>query len=54
MFLHMTLVDLGRGGKAGAQRMTGKNLAVLGLGQIATHAGGECRLLDEAGDLLVV
>jgi hypothetical protein len=43
---------LSEGGKAGAQRITGKRLAALCLGKIATHAGGECFLLDEPGKFI--
>ena len=54
LFLDITLVDLGRGGEAGAQRMAGKQLYPFGLGQLAANAGGKNGLLDEAGDLLVL
>lgn len=50
----VTLIDLGRRGEAGAQRVTGKFLAPLGLRKIAAHAGGTRRLLDEACHLLTV
>ncbi len=54
LLLHIALVDLGRGGEAGAQRMAGKQLSALALRQIAAHAGGQRGALDEPGDLLVV
>lgn len=51
--LHMALVDLGRGGEAGAQGVARKFLRPLALGKIAANLGRHGRLLDEAGDLLV-
>ena len=53
LLLHIALVDLGRGGEAGAQRMAGKLLLAFALGQIAADTGGEGRSLDQPGDLLV-
>ena len=53
LLLHIALVDFGRGGGAGAQRMPGKFLLPLSLGKIAAHAGGECRSLDQPGNMFV-
>ena len=38
MFLHVALIDLGVGGEAGAQRMSGEFSSPLSLGEIAAHA----------------
>ena len=54
LFLHMALVDLCRGGEAGAQRMAGEFLRPFALGEIAAYTGGERGTLDQPGDLLVV
>ena len=54
LFLHITLVDFGRGGKAGPQRVPGKQGCPFGFRKIAPHAGRQRRLLDEARHLLVV
>ena len=54
LLLHVALVDLGRGGEAGAQRMAGEFLRSLALRQIATHAGCQRGALDEAGNFLVI
>lgn len=53
LFLHIALVDLGRGGKAGAQRVAGKLLLALELCELRPDAGGEGHALDQPGDLLV-
>lgn len=54
LLLDVALVDLGRGGEAGAQRVAGEQGRALGLGQVAAQAGGGGGALDQAGDLAVV
>lgn len=54
MLLHIALVDFGRGGEAGAQRMARKLLFPLAFGEIAAHTGGQDRALDQPGYLLIV
>ena len=53
LLLHIALVDLGRGGEAGAQRMPGELPFPLSLGQVAAHAGGERGVFDQSGDVFV-
>ena len=48
LLLHIAFIDFGRGGEAGAQRMAGELLRPLTLAQVAAHAGGERRALDQA------
>jgi hypothetical protein len=43
--LDIALVDLGKGGKAGAQRMSRKEQFPVVLRQIDANTGGQCRLL---------
>ena len=49
----MGFLDLGGGGKAGAQRVAAEREAPLALAKVATEAGGECACLDEPDDMLV-
>ncbi len=51
LLLHLALVDLGRGGEAGAQRMPGELFLPLAFGQIAAHPGGHRGSLDEPCDV---
>ena len=53
MFLDIALIDIGTGGKPGAQGMAGKQLEALGLWQVAADAGGQHGFLDQAGDVFV-
>ena len=53
MLLHMRLLDLRRGGEAGAQRMAAEGEPSFALGQIAANAGGERGFLHQTGDMLV-
>jgi Replication protein C C-terminal region len=53
LLLHVALVDLGRGGEAGAQRMPGELSFALAFGQIAAHAGGERGAFDQSGNVFV-
>ena len=54
LLLHMTLIDLARGGPGRAQRMTGEFGRTLVLTEVAMQAGGQGRGLDKAGDRLVI
>ncbi len=51
LLLHMTLIDLARGGPGRAQRMTGEFGRTLVLTEVAMQAGGQGRGLDKAGAL---
>src|SRR5208283_6017105 len=53
LLLHIALVDLGRGGEAGAQRMAREFLLPLAFCQIAADAGGHGGVLDQTGDVPV-
>ena len=53
MLLDVGLLDLGRGGEAGAERMAAERQPPLALGQVAAQAGGEGAFLDETDDVLV-
>ena len=53
LLLDVALIDLGRGGEAGAQRMSGEFLAPLAFGEIAADAGGKRGALDQPGDVPV-
>ena len=53
LLLHIALVDLGRGGEAGAQRMAGEFPLPFGFGKVGADAGGKRGALDQAGDMLV-
>src|ERR1700722_9720539 len=53
MLLDMGLLDLGRGGQAGAQRMTAEGDPPLALRQVPAQAGGERARLHQADDMLV-
>ena len=53
LLLHIALVDLGRGGEAGAQRMAGEFFLPLALGEVAAHPGGKRGVLDQTGDVPV-
>ena len=53
MLLDVGLLDLGRGGQAGAQRMAAEGKPALALGQIAAQARGERACLYQADDVLV-
>ena len=52
LLLDVALVDLGRGGEAGAQRVAGEKGRALGLGQVAAQAGGGGGALDQALSLI--
>ena len=53
VLLHMRLLDLRRGGEAGAQRMAAEGAFALALGEIAANPRRQRAFLDEAGDMLV-
>lgn len=53
LLLDVALVDLGRGGEAGAQRMPGELRLPLALRQIGPDAGGQGRAFDQPRDLLI-
>ncbi len=48
----MALIDLGRGGEAGAQGVTGELFFPFALGEVPTHPGGERRTLGRVPGLL--
>jgi|UPI0006479C6F hypothetical protein len=54
LLLHMTLIDFGRGGQTGAQRMTGEFGRPLVFAEVTMQAGGKGCGLDEAGDRVVI
>ena len=53
LLLHVALVDLGRGGEAGAQRMAREFLLPFAFRQIAADAGGQRGAFDQTGDVPV-
>src|SRR5271170_1572856 len=53
LLLDVALVDLGRGGEAGAQRMPGELSFALAFGEIAAYAGGERGAFDQSGNVFV-
>ena len=53
MLLDVRLLDLGRGGEAGAQRVAAEREASLALGKVAAQACGERAFLDQPDDVLV-
>ena len=53
MLLNVGLLDLGRGGEAGAQRMAAEREPPLALAKVAAKAGGQGACLDEPHDVLV-
>jgi hypothetical protein len=53
LLLHVALISLRGGGKAGTQRMPGEFLPPLGFGKITPHPGGQRRALDQPGDVPV-
>lgn len=53
LLLHVTLLDVGRRGKSGAQRLAREQQRPLPFREIGGDAGGDRHLLDQAGDVLV-
>lgn len=53
LLLHVTLLDVGRRGKSGAQRVAREQQRPLPFREIGGDAGGDRHLLDQAGDVLV-
>ena len=51
--LDVALIDLGRCGEAGPQRMSGELLAPFAFGEIAADTGGERGALDQPSDMPV-
>ena len=54
LLLHIALLDFGRRGQPGAQRMTGEEGAALAFAKIGPHAGGEDRRFDQTGDMTII
>lgn len=54
LLLHIAFFNLGGRGEASAQRVTRELSGTIRLAEIAAHAGGQGRFLDEARDLLVM
>lgn len=53
LLLHVALVDLGRRGQAGTQRVARELFSAFDLGEVGAHAGSRGRLLDEARHFLI-
>ena len=53
LLLHIAFVDLGGGGKAGAQRMAREFFLPLALAEVAAHAGRERGMFDQPRDVPV-
>ena len=53
MLLNVSLLNLGGGGEAGAQRVAAERQATLAFGKIAAQARGERACLDKPDDVLV-
>lgn len=54
LLLRMAFVHIGGRGQSGTQRVPGELAATRRFRQVAPHAGGQHRLLDQAGHLPVV